>query len=161
MELAEYPYKPKSMTAVVVMVFFAACAAVLAHEADTNDRGLIINRIIELSPSQATVFYWVLAGLSVLFVIGGLFMLVRSFAAPRRVSLTRDSLISPKAGFSKQVLTIPYASIRKLEVTKVQRQRFLMVYYDKHKISIPQSLLPNQAAFDELYNKLSKNCGHE
>ncbi|WP_437285035.1 hypothetical protein [Sorangium sp. So ce406] len=45
-------------------LFFAACAAVLAHRALTNDRGLILNGIIPLERGGADVFYAVLALLS-------------------------------------------------------------------------------------------------
>ena len=159
MELAEYPYKPKTLSALLVMLFFGACAVFIGNQANTNDRGLIIDRVIELSAPQATIFYWVLTGLCGVFVLLGLMMLVISFAAPRSVLLTEDSLISPKPFFSKKNIVIRYTAITKLALKQVKHQHFLMVHYAGKKISIPQSLLPNKAAFDELYTKLSNNVG--
>jgi hypothetical protein len=50
-------------------VMFTGCALLLAHEAETNDRGLIINGIIHLDPGGADAFYAVLAALSTAFVV--------------------------------------------------------------------------------------------
>jgi len=69
-------------------VFFAVCALVIAEEAATNDRGLILEGIFRFSPHGATVFYWVLAGLSALFVLAALFLAVGA-AQHRPVSATR------------------------------------------------------------------------
>ncbi|WP_437574111.1 hypothetical protein [Sorangium sp. So ce887] len=44
--------------------FFAVCAAVLAHRARANDRGLILNGIIHLEHGGADIFYAALAILS-------------------------------------------------------------------------------------------------
>ncbi len=157
METAKYPYKPKPIVAIAVTLFFAGCAAIIGKQALNNDRGLILNRIIEFSPSGATTFYWLLTILSVLAVVVGMFMLIKSLSAPRFVLLTQESLVSPKAGFSKNSITIPYDTINSLTIQEVQKQKFLMVHYSGKKISIPQSLLPNKETFDELCRKLAKN----
>jgi len=157
MEIAEYPYKPKPITAIGVIVFFGICAAFIGNQAHTNDRGLILNKIIEFSENGATTFYWVLTALCITFVVAGIFMLIKSISATRFVSLTQDSIISPKPGFSKKNIIIPYADIESLSLQKVQNQVFLMVHFSGKKISIPKSLLPDENAFNELCEKLSKN----
>jgi len=48
---------------------FDACAIALGFEASSNDRGVIINGIIELDTEQATVFYWVLSSGGAAFVV--------------------------------------------------------------------------------------------
>ena len=157
METAKYPYKPKPIVAFAATVFFAGCAAVLGNLALTNDRGILFYRIIEFSPSAATVFFWILTSFSLFAVAGGIFMLVKSFSATRFVLLTQDSLVSPKAGFSENNITIPYDTIDQLTISEVQKQKFLMVHYSGKKISIPKSLLPKKETFEELCSKLAKN----
>src|SRR5262249_39049867 len=65
----EYEYKPKWTGLLACGGFFALCALLVAHRAYRNDRGLIINGIIELSPDNATLFYWALCALSIGFVL--------------------------------------------------------------------------------------------
>ncbi len=55
-----FRYRPSPKVMVLSGLFFGACAAVLGHKASTNTRGLMLNGIIELSPSGASTFYWVL-----------------------------------------------------------------------------------------------------
>jgi hypothetical protein len=55
----------------LLSLLFGASAVFMAHEAETNDRGLIINGIIHLDPGSADVFYAVMALLSIGFVAIG------------------------------------------------------------------------------------------
>ncbi|WP_455207428.1 hypothetical protein [Kaarinaea lacus] len=157
MEIAEYPYKPKPFSAIMIILFCGAFSSFIGSKAMTNDRGLILNKVIEFSTSGATIFYWILTGVFILSTAAGLFMLAKSFSAPRFVRLTEETLISPKSGFSKNNIIIPYKNITNLSFQKVKSQIFLIVHYSGKKISIPQSLLPDEETFNEFCSKLSKN----
>ena len=89
------PYRPRWTVVVGSGVFFAVCALVIAQEAATNDRGLILEGIFRFSPHGATVFYWVLAGLSALFVLAALFLAVARLSTDRYLQLESDALILP------------------------------------------------------------------
>jgi hypothetical protein len=84
----EYDYRPPWKGIVFCALFFGAGALVLAAKANGNDRGLIINGIIELSPGAATVFYWALAGLGVAFVAGAGVLAIDRLTLHRRIALS-------------------------------------------------------------------------
>ena len=159
MEIAEYPYKPKPFSAILIILFCGGLSAFIGNQAITNDRGLILNRIIEFSINGATILYWVLTSIFIIGCLLGVLMLIKSFSSSRLVSLTEKSIISPKSGFNNKNIVIPYKDITNLSFQKVQRQIFLLIHYSGKKISIPQSVLPNEAAFRDLCSKLSKNIG--
>src|SRR6187551_3536853 len=62
---------------------FGGSGLMFGSRALTNDRGLIINRFIELETVAASVFYAVLAIVSLLFVGVALVALVRQFGGPQ------------------------------------------------------------------------------
>ena len=55
----EYEYKPSWLIILLCGGMFALAAGFFGVRANSNDRGLIINRVIELSENGATIFYWV------------------------------------------------------------------------------------------------------
>src|SRR5688500_3435530 len=103
-------------------LFFGICAAVLGAKADSNDRGLIINGIIELGVEGATITYWVLTALSIGFVVmSGALMVIR-VGGSQVVALTGDSLISPKSRWSKEEVSVEYRDIQQLSTSEVSGQ---------------------------------------
>jgi hypothetical protein len=118
-------------------LFFGACAAVIGQKASTNTKGLILNGIIEFSPSSASVFYWVLAVLSVLFVVAGGWTLLTTFIHGVPDIVLTDDAISFPVGFPiKRAFTLPYSQITGLSQSEVSGQRFLMLHTatKKHQI---------------------------
>lgn len=145
-----YDYRPKWTTIVLCAVFFGACAFVLTAKAQGNDRGLIINHIIELSPSGATVFYWVLAASSMGFVLmSGLLTVVR-LTVHQRITVTEESLTFPPSRWSSEEATVPFGEIINLTASEVSGQRFFTIVYGGGKFTLTASLLPTNADFDEI-----------
>ncbi len=145
-----YPYKPKLIVFILSIAFFVACAAVLGYVAATNDRGLILNGIIKFSENGATIFYWCLAGASVLLALFGVLGLVKGITSKREVLATQEAISAPKSGVSNKIITINYSGIIDLNVQVIQKQKFLNIFYSEGKLSIPQSMLPSKKAFEEL-----------
>jgi hypothetical protein len=79
--------RPKWPTIVLCAGFFGLSAAVLGAKAANNDRGLIINHVIELGPEGATTFYWALTALSVGFVAISAFMACHRLGYRRRLAV--------------------------------------------------------------------------
>ena len=150
MQEIRYPYKPKTIIFVLIIALSGTAAAVLAYIAATNDRGLILNGIIEFSENGATIFYWCLAGAAVLFIVFGSIILVKGITSKKEVIATQEDIAAPKSGVSNKIITISYSEIIDLDIQKVQGQRFLTIFYSEGKLSIPQSMLPNKKAFEEL-----------
>ncbi len=65
----KYPYKPKVRTFFFPMAFFVCCTVILVSLAYTNDRGFMLNGVVEFSVESASIFLWCLTLLSSLFVI--------------------------------------------------------------------------------------------
>lgn len=125
----------------LIVLMFGGAAAFFAHQASTNDRGLIINGIIHLGPSGADVFYAVLAILSVGFVAIGLLAL-RAFHARKslRVVIGKKHVTMPGRfraweGFQEDV-TVPYEDLASIAVgpqfVRIVRRDGTSVFLAKH-----------------------------
>jgi hypothetical protein len=129
---------------------FAAAGVVLGIKAAVNDRGLILNGIVELSPSGATTFYWVLCALSGTFVVAsGLPVYVR-MTTRQQVILSRAGLSLPRSRWSSENQAIVFGDIRKVELTEVYGQRFAHIFHPGGKATITASMLPRDSDFDEV-----------
>jgi hypothetical protein len=147
----QYDYKPKWTVIVLCGVFFGACALVLGVKANGNERGLIINGIIELSPDGATTLYWVLTALSIGFVIvAGLLAVIR-LTLHQRIVLAEACLTVPRSRWSGEEVTVPFADIVELSASEVSGQRFLKIVYKGGKFTLTASMLPRKGDFDEIY----------
>lgn len=155
MTLKKYPYRQKKWVGPACALFFGATAWVFWLKTQNTERGLIINRVIELSPGEAQVFYWVLLVASLIFVVLGGFIFAASFKQVRYITLTDEAVILPKNGFSKEDMQIPFLSIQALQVQEVQGQVFLNITHSGGKVSIVQSMLTSKADFSELSKAIS------
>ena len=156
METLEYSYKPKPWAMALASSFFAACTLGMVHAARANDRGLILNGIIEFSATGATTFYWWVAGVSALFVLAGMAGLAVSVLAAQRLRLTATEIAAPRSVFSREATVVPLADVEAIDVQTIQRQRLMNVRHARGKFSIAQSLLPDAAAFDALHHALEE-----
>jgi hypothetical protein len=148
------PYKPNKIIFILAIAFFGVCAGIMGNVAVTNDRGLILNRIFQFSPKGATIFYWVIAGVALAFVLVGLLSLARSIVSTREIVITETSVTSPKSGFSKLDVTVNFSDITNVSLQTIQKTKILNIEYRGGKLSIPNSMLPNKKEFEELISQL-------
>ena len=102
MNEVRYPYKPKITVILLSMLFFVGCTLVLANVARTNDRGLILDKVIEFSPEGATIFYWVLTVASALFVLIAIMVIYTGLTTDKEIILTENDITAPRSGLSKK-----------------------------------------------------------
>lgn len=155
MEDIKLPYKPNFLMLLFVIVFFSSCALILANVALNNDRGLVLNRIFEFSTQGAALFYWCLTGAAGIFVILGVIGVIFGLTSKNEIILTENKITAPKSGISKKLISINYSDIKDLSVQSVHKQKFLNIFHQGGKLTIPQSMLPNKQAFEELIALLS------
>ena len=148
------PYKPNKTVFLFAVAFFGVCAGVMGNVAITNDKGLLLNRIFEFSPQGATIFYGVIAGASLVFVLVGLLALVKSVTTKREIVISDTSLTSPKSGFSKIDVTVDFSDVTNVALQTVQKTKILNIDHPGGRLSIPNSMLPNKQAFEELVSLL-------
>ncbi|HAS6997775.1 TPA: hypothetical protein I7280_23385 [Vibrio parahaemolyticus] len=148
------PYKPNKIVFILAIAFFAACAGFMGNIALTNDRGLILNRIIEFSPLGATNLYWAVTIAALSFVLVGTLALIKSMFSNREIVITNESISSPKSGFSKQDVTVNFSDITGVNMQTIQKTKILNIEHLGGRLSIPNSMLPNKASFEELVSQL-------
>lgn len=152
----EYHYRARWRWAILTAIFFGACAAVLGSKAQSNDRGLILNGIIELSASGATTFYAALAWMSVAFVaIAVLFMLLR-IVNPQKLVLTPEGLHAPRFPWSRTPVLIRYGDIREVTPHSMAGNHFVRIVHAGGKKELPESMFASRAAFDEFCRTLAE-----
>ena len=156
MNEVRYPYKPKIVVFLLSTLFFVGCTLVFANMALTNDRGLLLNKIIEFSTEEATLFYWGLGAASAAFVIIGIAGLLSNFTTKKEVVLTEDGITAPKSGISKKIVSVKFSEITDLYVQSIHRQRLFNIVHQSGKLVIPQSMLPNKQAFEELIDLVAE-----
>jgi hypothetical protein len=155
MTLKRYPYRQKKWVGPACALFFGATAWVFWLKTRNTERGLVINRVIELSPGEAQFLYWVLLVISLTFVLLGGFIFAASFKQMRYITLTEEAICLPKNGFSKEDVHIPFSSIQALQLQEIQGQVFLNITHSGAKVSIVQSMLTSKAEFSELSKAIS------
>ncbi|WP_437964649.1 hypothetical protein WMF04_33840 [Sorangium sp. So ce260] len=134
-------------------VFFAICAAVLAHRAHTNDRGLILNGIIHFEHGGADVFYAVLAILSGAMSALGLLVAAR-FAALKqfRILLGPRSVTLPSMHPFRgaREVTVLLDRIDAVEMQPPARPVALVIREDDRAHSIPRRWFPEGWSVQEV-----------
>jgi hypothetical protein len=146
----EYTYKPRWTLIVFCAVFFALVAVILGAKAHGNDRGVILNRVIKLSPSWATTFYWVLCACSIGFVAIATFLAYHRLIYRQRIAFGPTALLVPASRWSSAEQQIGYRNIHALSRVRVSGQRFLYVTHSGGQYAITALMLPSKAAFEEV-----------
>jgi hypothetical protein len=137
-------------------LFFGAYTAVLGYKAVTNDRGLILNGIIEFGAFGATAFYWILTVLSVLFGLVSLWTIFTTFVHGVPDVVLAENSISFPVGFPvKRKFTLPYSEIAGLSQTELNGQRFLFLHTATKKYSIVLNWLAPKSDELELQKELA------
>jgi hypothetical protein len=149
--MLEAPYRPRVLGMLLAVAFFGGCAAVGIHAARTNDSGLIINGVLELSERGATIFWYGLAAASLAFVAAGCAGVWAGLFGSERLIVTESELIVPKTlSFGRPPDRVALREIRELSRQEVQRQRFLIVTHSAGRLTIGRNLLPDDATFERI-----------
>jgi hypothetical protein len=148
MELpSRFPYNPKWRVILGGAVFFGVCSAFMAYKAAHNTVGLIINGIITLGPTGATVFYWIIAALGAGFVLLALLLTARRIASPQVLEVGADALLLPHGRLQRQTSRIAYSDIQSVSEVKVSGQTFLYVIAGGLRYTITASLFPDTGSY--------------
>lgn len=146
----KYLYRPKWTTMLFVVLFFGVCTAVLFLKARANDRGLIINGLIELSPENATLFYYVLSGVAILFVLMGIMGIYSATADEKYLVIKGNELVIPPVGFVRKEFRMQLDKPYSYQEIDVRRQRILKIKSEGRSATIVRSLMENDTQFEEV-----------
>ncbi len=160
-----YTYKPNPFKTFAVGLLIVLGAAAIGYHASTNEKGLIINHMIHLYKDTATNFYWLIA-----LLLGGcgvwiMFKVVKGDHSQKELILSDSYMSVPKSLLSKEIITIPYADIKNLNVQKISNSNFINIFYSQGKLSIPGNFYFKNDQFKEfmemLVNKINAAKGHK
>lgn len=159
MEEIKFYYKTSTFKNLLGVFLFGAMTATLVHKAITNDRGLTINHIIELSPNSAAFFYWAGAIILSSVTLFGLWGIFAGKSLKKEIILTDHEISAPKSVISKKIVTIKYSDITGLNIQTVQKSKFLNIIHNGGKLTIPNSQLSNDD-FKKILEIITSKVSH-
>jgi hypothetical protein len=149
-----YEYRQKVSTALIGLGISAAVAYGATRYAFDNDKALLINHVIHLSPGWARAFVglgalagWLLFGCCA-------FLTFMALTTKREIKLLTNWMEAPKGGFSAEKWGIPYASINKVDIFVNGQARFLYVHHRQGRLTIVPAMLPKKSDLDEIFEFL-------
>ena len=154
--MKRFVFAPRLVPMLACAGFFGVCSAFFLHRAATNDRGLLINGIVELGPRGATAFYGAFAMLSVGFVLVGVAGVLVRLRGKRYIELDEQALYMPArwAGPTQRVL---YVEITSLFSEEVAGQRMLHIAHNGGKITVAAVMLESERTLDEIAEELERH----
>jgi hypothetical protein len=152
----QFDYRPKWIVIFMCAAFFGLCAAILWHAAVTNDRGIILNGLIEFSTVGATRLLWLLFACSLGFIVLAGCLVYHRLRYRQQLAFGPEALCVPRSRWSREVLEIPYKSMHSLSESIVGWQRFLYVHHAAGKYTINASMLPSKAAYADVAALLAR-----
>ncbi|QMU61665.1 MAG: hypothetical protein GKR92_08135 [Gammaproteobacteria bacterium] len=155
MSKIKHPYKPNPLTFIFITLFFGGCAAILSKVASSNTQGLILNRFVEFSAINATIFYWCLTAAATIFVVIGLLGIYSALTSKNEIILMETGFSAPKSLIGNTIVAVHYSDITHLAPISVKGQRMLKIEHTNGNIAIQQSALPNKQAYDEVVNTIT------
>jgi hypothetical protein len=155
-----YSYTPRWLPIGAAALFFGVCAAFMAHKAFHNEAGLIINGLITLGPSGATVFYWIIAVTAALFVVTAFLLVIRRLINPQILEVQEDVILIPYGFLTTRISRVAYRDLQRVWETEVSGQRFLCFIAAGLKYSIAASMLPDKESYAALKDLLHSRLPH-
>lgn len=151
------PRVPMWVRDACVVLLMCGVALWLGWHASTNDRGLVIEQLIRLSPAGATVLYWVGAGfMALVALLVGYHTLGNAIVGRRAtIELTSESIIVPVYGWSARELRISYEDIRAMSIGQTFGDRSLTIVHPGGKHTIWSDQLPDEESFDTIHKMLT------
>ena len=150
----EFDYRPPWKMTVLAIVVFGACGFGGAAMATSNEKGLLINNLIELSPGNATRFQWGLCALSFAMAAIGVLGLVMRVVNPQKILLATDGYHAPKWRWSRQTRFVRYAGVQSLDLNNVAGEDYLKVVHADGKDNLMANMFKSRSIFYDFYDEL-------
>lgn len=143
-----FPYRPGWRVQALGAVFFAIAGWFLWMKSGEPSGGLVINHLIELGPQGAQRFYLALAGLSVVFVMLGLYGVYAGITSRHVLSVDVTGISAPRNGFAREPTRLEFTEIAEAGIQEFKGQVMLSIIPRQgRKLVIMQGWLPDKEAF--------------
>jgi len=151
----EFRYQPRCVALIAGMVFCGICGYFTSVHAAANDRGLVINGLMELSRANATTFWWVVTWGIWSFIPLAALLVVLRFVNPQKLVLSGEGFYAAKWPWSPPDF-IRYANIRNVSSYSVRDQPFLKIVHTAGKQTVAGSWLESTEMFEEFCGLLAQ-----
>ncbi|GAA3523119.1 hypothetical protein GCM10022393_42340 [Aquimarina addita] len=155
----KYAYQSSWTGIILGLLLFGATAILFLTKAVYNKKGVVINRVIELSEMGATIFYWILFTASLLFVIASIIGIYFKLHQTEFLVLNEESILIPPVGLKRQKTNIKYGDIISLNETKVSNNIILTIKYNGGKRAILSNLLESKSEYQNIKSYIIHKTG--
>jgi len=123
-----FSYRLSLIRTVAMLAAAVAVPSGLAYIARGSHRPVQMFRVITLSPSQASTFFWTFFVLSLLAAGIAVWVVVQSHTGPGYVELGPQAAVLPRASLSRVLMSVPYAAISEIRAIHLPgRQQMIIV----------------------------------
>ena len=140
-EIKKYQYGVKWKTVILGILFFGIMAAFSCFMALTEKRGLIIGHLIRLSGSGARIFYGIMCGVCLAFVLACVAAIWIKLNNKRSIIIDDLSILIPPGGFVLKTDHILFSSLNNIEEYQVRGIRMLILSHENKKRTLTSSML--------------------
>jgi hypothetical protein len=155
MNEVRFTYKTKTALTIFIIFVLALISFIFVQVALDNDAGLGY-RSIELSVNGATIFYWFISGLFLIFTLFWLKGFLMGRSKNREIILDETSISSPKSGLSKKIVKVKYSDITGVSVGDQSGHVMLNIFHSGNTLIIPKAMLPDEKSFNELIDLIKE-----
>lgn len=153
--MISYPYRARLAPLLGAVMLFGAAATLFVHHGLTNDRGLILNRVITLEQDGATIFYWVMAGCSAGFVLIGVAALATRLRRAHHLVLDKTELRVPHQ-WRDRTRVVDYRTVRGFELREINGQHLLVIETSAGKVTVAAIMLQSALQLREIADELDR-----
>jgi hypothetical protein len=153
------PYAIPATNKAAMVLVSSAIPVLFAYLAWTNHSRLSLFRLVTLSPSGATNFYWVLMCVSLLAASVAVLMSFFRLKELGYIELAENSVFLPQASLRGKMISIPYRAIQSVRLMDVHGTRIFIV-----KSSVGESRLvamgfSSEVAFADVCKRIHDRAG--
>ncbi|WP_027394569.1 hypothetical protein [Aquimarina latercula] len=151
----KYPYQGKWFLIILGIILFGGAAVLFFIKAIDNEKGLIINKLIKLSETEAAIFHWIFFTISLLFVIAASTGAYLKLKKKEFLVLKTDSIIIPPVGFKRVRTEIKFSNVISIDEMEVNRNLFLTIVFEGGKRTVTSNLLEKKSDYQYIKTYIS------
>lgn len=156
----KFDYKPSLLLMAACSILFGGCSVLFLYKCIYSANILVINHLIELSPSSARAFWGILALPSIAFTGIGLVGILTSMQKPKVIRLTGNEIFLPKNVFSQEIVYLPLSNIASISERTLNSNVFLeLMTHNKKRYSIQRSMTRTKDEYSQLKDELVSRWG--
>lgn len=150
----DYRYRPSFESALLGTGFFLFCAVFAGYLALDSREGLIIDGFITLGASGASVFWWLIALISLSFVVLGFASIRLAFAKGRCITLSPSDVAIPVRYSTSEKTVVSLRDIAGMSMQTVKSSRILTIDSNGAKTHVSERLFEDKASFEDFLTRL-------